>query len=148
MKGKSFYSYSRSLTVAALIVVLATLVWAKGIAPPVRTTAMPNCLQSAVRDAKAAGEEHIPEAVRRQVRQMLKFGKYRATGRRKPASEFLLRAALGDSFPLINGPVDVNNAISLASGYPGSLFDAAITGPELLVRRGNPGEAYVFNASG
>ncbi len=79
---------------------------------------------------------------------MLRFGKYRPSGRGKPASEFLLRAARDDRFPVINAPVDVNNAISLASGFPGSLFDADLTGPGLHLRHGRAGEAYVFNASG
>jgi DNA/RNA-binding domain of Phe-tRNA-synthetase-like protein len=79
---------------------------------------------------------------------MLRYGCYKPAGRGKPASEFLLRAALSDSFPLVNGPVDVNNAISLASGLPGSIFDADLSGTELLLRRGLPGESYVFNPAG
>jgi DNA/RNA-binding domain of Phe-tRNA-synthetase-like protein len=54
---------------------------------------------------------------------------------------------LGGSFPLINEPVDVNNAVSLVSGLPGSLFDAELSGSRLLVRRGHAGESYVFNQS-
>ena len=69
-------------------------------------------------------------------------------GRSKPASEFLLRAAIAGDFPRINGPVDVNNAISLESGFPASIFDADRSGATLLVRRGVPGESYVFNPSG
>jgi DNA/RNA-binding domain of Phe-tRNA-synthetase-like protein len=79
---------------------------------------------------------------------MLRHGTYRPNGRGKPASEFLLHAALRGEFPLVSGPVDVNNAISLASGLPGSIFDADLTGPRLFLRYGFPGEAYVFNASG
>ena len=79
---------------------------------------------------------------------MLRYGKYHPSGRGKPASEFLLRAALQGEFPLVNCPVDVNNAISLASGLPGSIFDSDITGRRLLLRRGLPGEKYVFNRAG
>jgi len=79
---------------------------------------------------------------------MLRYGKYRPSGRGKPASEFLLRAAVQGEFPLVNCPVDVNNAISLDSGLPGSIFDADIAGRRLLLRRGLPGEKYVFNRSG
>ena len=53
-----------------------------------------------------------------------------------------------NAFPLVNGPVDVNNAISLDSGLPGSIFDSDLSGPSLLLRRGLPGEAYVFNPAG
>ena len=59
-----------------------------------------------------------------------------------------MRAALSDAFPLVNGPVDVNNIVSLESGLPGSIFDASLSGRRLLIRRGAPGESYVFNPSG
>ena len=48
----------------------------------------------------------------------------------------------------MNGPVDVNNAVSLQWGYPASIFDAALSGWDLLLRRGMPGERYIFNPSG
>ena len=79
---------------------------------------------------------------------MLRHGAYKPAGRSKPASEYLLSAAQASDFPLVNGPVDVNNAVSLSWGYPGSIFDAARSGWELALRRGRPGESYVFNASG
>jgi len=44
--------------------------------------------------------------------------------------------------------VDANNAVSLAWGYPASVFDLKKTGMELFLRRGRPGESYVFNPSG
>jgi len=128
--------------------VVVGFIWARGIEPPHTTDAAPPFLAELLAAAKATGEGYVPESTRKRVRQLLRYGKYRPSGRGKPASEFLLRAALGDSFPLINGPVDANNAISLESGLPGSLFDAELTGPSLLVRRGYAGESYVFNPSG
>jgi DNA/RNA-binding domain of Phe-tRNA-synthetase-like protein len=89
-----------------------------------------------------------PAGVKTRVRQMLRHGKYRASGRSKPASEFLLNAAVSGSFPAINPPVDVNNAVSLESGLPGSIFDADRSGADLVLRRGRPGERYVFNPTG
>ena len=68
---------------------------------------------------------------------MLRHGAYKPSGRGKPASEFLLHAALRGEFPLVHGPVDANNAISLASGLPGSIFDADLTGPRLFLRHGS-----------
>jgi len=124
------------------------LIWAEGIAPPVPTEEVPPFLAALLDEAERAGRAYVPDEVRASVRQMLRFGKYRASGRGKPASEFLLRAAIDGSFPLVNGPVDVNNAVSLHSGLPGSLFDAALSGRSLLLRRGRPGESYVFNRSG
>lgn len=125
--------------------VVPALIWAEGIRPPEGPLAF---LSEVVAATAAKGEGGIPETVRSRVRDMLRHGRYKPTGRGKPASEFLLRAALEGTFPRVNGPVDVNNAISLASGLPGSIFDADLSGPHLLLRRGTPGEAYVFNPSG
>jgi hypothetical protein len=128
--------------------VLPALIWAEGIAAPRPTEERPAFLAEILTQAAAAGEEFVPAALRKRVRKMLRYGKYHASGRGKPASEFLLRAALDGSFPLVNGPVDVNNAISLASGLPGTIFDADLSGTHLLLRRGRPEESYVFNRSG
>lgn len=124
------------------------LVWAKGIEAP-RPTAQPRpFLVELLARVESAGEAFVPAGRRAAVRQMLRHGNYRPSGRGKPASEFLLRAATGGEFPWVNAPVDVNNAISLESGLPGSIFDAARSGPRLLLRRGEAGERYVFNRSG
>jgi len=128
--------------------VSAALIWAEGIAPPRPTEKPPAFLSAVLGEAERAGAAFVSEETRSRVRNMLRFGKYRPSGRGKPASEFLLRAAVERAFPLINGPVDVNNAISLKSGFPGSLFDGEVTGRSLLLRRGRAGEAYVFNPSG
>jgi len=128
--------------------VLPALIWAEEIAPPRPTAAVPSFLREVIETARDRGEDAIPAELRRRVRRMLRYGKYHPSGRGKPASEFLLRAALSDQFPLVNGPVDVNNAISLASGLPGSIFDPDLSGTHLLIRRGLPGESYVFNNSG
>jgi DNA/RNA-binding domain of Phe-tRNA-synthetase-like protein len=124
------------------------LIWAEGIRPPEAPANAPAFLEPLLNAALALGEEAVPASVRQRVRNILRHGKYKPTGRSKPASEFLLRAALGESFPLVNGPVDVNNAISLQSGFPGSIFDTDLTGKQLLIRRGFPDEEYVFNPSG
>jgi DNA/RNA-binding domain of Phe-tRNA-synthetase-like protein len=79
---------------------------------------------------------------------MLRHGRYKPSGRAKPSSEYLLAAALEDAFPLVNLPVDANNAVSLQWGLPASIFDIAASGAELLLRRGKAGESYVFNPSG
>jgi DNA/RNA-binding domain of Phe-tRNA-synthetase-like protein len=97
---------------------------------------------------RASGEAFLPPERKAAVRGMLRYGAYKPAGRAKPSSEYLLAAALEDDFPLVNPPVDANNAISLEWGYPASIFDAAKTGSELLLRRGVAGEAYVFNPSG
>jgi DNA/RNA-binding domain of Phe-tRNA-synthetase-like protein len=124
------------------------LIWAEGIRPPRMSEGYPPFLATLLDAAVEAGEAYVPLEVRKRVRQMLRFGKYKPSGRSKPASEFLFRAALERSFPLINEPVDVNNAVSLESGFPGSIFDTRCSGRHLLVRRGVPGESFVFNPSG
>jgi DNA/RNA-binding domain of Phe-tRNA-synthetase-like protein len=124
------------------------LIWAEGIRPPEPTEHVPEFLAPLLSEALDVGDEYVPVQVRQRVRKVLRYGKYKPSGRSKPASEFLLRSALGETFPLVNGPVDVNNAISLVSGFPGSIFDADLSGRHLRIRRGRPGETYVFNPSG
>jgi DNA/RNA-binding domain of Phe-tRNA-synthetase-like protein len=88
------------------------------------------------------------DAVRSAIRDMLRHGGYKPTGRGKPASEYLLRAAIEGTLASINVAVDACNAVSLHSGLPISVVDLDRAHPPLRVRIGKPGEAYVFNASG
>ncbi|MEJ2421005.1 MAG: phenylalanine--tRNA ligase beta subunit-related protein [Acidobacteriota bacterium] len=97
--------------------------------------------------ASAASPER--EAVRKEVRDMLRFGRYKPTGRGKPASEYLVREAVQDTFPVINALADINNLVSLETGLPISIIDLDRAGAlEFRLRRGKPGESYVFNPSG
>ncbi|HUT87630.1 MAG TPA: phenylalanine--tRNA ligase beta subunit-related protein [Candidatus Heimdallarchaeota archaeon] len=128
--------------------VLPALIWAEGISSPRPTAEAPSFLIEILEQCKKTGEGFVTADLRARVRDTLRHGRYKPAGRGKPASEFLLRAALSDSFPLVNEPVDINNAISLASGLPGSIFDADLSGTHLLLRRGRPGESYVFNPAG
>jgi len=124
------------------------LVWAEGLpgCPP-REGPAPYLAELLGR-VRVQGESFLSPDRKAAVRSMLRFGSYKPAGRAKPSSEYLLAAALDGSFPFVNGPVDANNAVSLEWGYPASIFDAALTGHELLVRRGIVGESYVFNRSG
>lgn len=92
------------------------------------------------------------DALREAVRNLLRNGRYRPTGRGKPASEYLLRSALdqeGPGFPRINAPVDVCNYISLKYLLPISLWDVDLAGVlHFRFRTGKAGESYVFNAGG
>jgi DNA/RNA-binding domain of Phe-tRNA-synthetase-like protein len=129
------------------------LVWASGLPGCPATASAPAYLAELLGRVRAAGEAFLPPERKAAVRDMLRHGAYKPAGRAKPSSEYLLAAALaGDppvgDFPLVNGPVDANNAVSLEWGYPASVFDAARTGSELLLRRGAAGESYVFNPSG
>jgi DNA/RNA-binding domain of Phe-tRNA-synthetase-like protein len=89
------------------------------------------------------------EAVRAAARDMMRNGTYKPTGRGKPASEYLLRAAADGSFPRINAPVDICNLLSLKYALPISLWDVDLSGAdEFVFRLGQPGERYVFNEGG
>lgn len=127
------------------------LIWAEDIDPPATSETLPVPLAELVRGAAVAaeaGEGFWPADTKARVRQMLRHGKYKPSGRSKPASEFLLKAAVTGRFPAINSAVDANNAISLESGLPGSIFDTALSGERLLLRWGQAGERYVFNPTG
>jgi hypothetical protein len=128
--------------------VRTALIWADNLPGCPKTTSIPPYLSELLQRVQAAGEAFLPAERKASVRGMLRFGKYKPAGRSKPSSEYLLGAALDSEFPLVNGPVDVNNAVSLEWGYPASLFDLGLSGGELLLRRGRAGESYVFNLSG
>lgn len=94
-----------------------------------------------------------PEATRQAIRQLLKKGGFKATGRNKPASEYLAEARRGGAFPRIFDVVDVNNALSLETGWPISVLDrdrcrALSPVGRLEIRFGREGERYVFNPAG
>src|SRR5262245_8906291 len=107
-------------------------------------------------ELSASIEAAVAEARTRQnapvigeVRDMLRHGKYKPTGRGKPASEYLLRAAVENRFPTINNLVDINNLVSLRSLLPISLIDLGRAGRDhFIVRYGRPSESYVFNSAG
>lgn len=83
------------------------------------------------------------------MRQLLKLGGFSPTGRNRPAHELLLRALKErGEFHHINNAVDVNNLLSLEAALPISIFDASKLAGAIEVRVGEPGEGYVFNASG
>jgi len=124
------------------------LIWALGLPGCEKTESALPCLSDLLARVRAAGEEFLAPERKAAVRNMLRFGSYKPAGRSKPSSEYLLAAALEGSFPLVNGPVDINNTVSLEWGYPASIFDLDLSGAALLIRRGAPGESYVFNPSG
>ncbi|MDX1546256.1 MAG: hypothetical protein R3247_04675 [Rhodothermales bacterium] len=99
--------------------------------------------------ARRAPLSEAEEAVRRAARDVLRNGRYKPTGRGKPASEYLLRAAAEGAFPRVNAPVDAANLISLQTVLPVSLWDLDRAGTERFrFRLGRAGEAYVFNRAG
>lgn len=88
------------------------------------------------------------EATRGAVRDLLRAGGYKPTGRGKPASEYLVRAASEGALGTINVAVDVCNAVSLHSGLPISVVDLARARAPFRIAVAPEGASYVFNASG
>ncbi len=88
------------------------------------------------------------EETRQAVRDLLRHGGYKPTGRGKPASEYLLRAAGEQSLASINAAVDACNVVSLHSGLPISLIDLDRAEDPLHIGISAGGTSYIFNASG
>jgi DNA/RNA-binding domain of Phe-tRNA-synthetase-like protein len=128
--------------------VRAALVWGLALEGCPKTLSAPDFLTALLKRVRAAGEGFLSAERKAAVRNMLRFRSYKPSGRSKPSSEYLLGAALEGNFPLVNGPVDINNSVSLEWGYPASIFDIELCGLELLLRRGAAGESYIFNPSG
>jgi DNA/RNA-binding domain of Phe-tRNA-synthetase-like protein len=88
------------------------------------------------------------DTVRETVRQLLRHGGFRPTGRSKPASEYLIKAVASGQLASINLAVDACNVASLHSGLPISVVDLDRAREPFQVRIAAPGSSYVFNASG
>ena len=96
----------------------------------------------------AAAPLQRDEATRTAVRDLLRHGGYKPTGRGKPASEYLVRAATEGALGSINAAVDACNAVSLHSGFPISVVDLDRAHGPFRIAIAPAGASYVFNASG
>jgi DNA/RNA-binding domain of Phe-tRNA-synthetase-like protein len=88
------------------------------------------------------------DALRAAIRDLLRHGGYKPTGRGKPASEYLIRAATDGSLGSINVAVDACNVTSLHSGLPISVVDLDRAQPPFRIGIAPAGASYVFNAAG
>jgi len=88
------------------------------------------------------------DEVKKHVRDLLRHGGYKPTGRGKPSSEYLLGVAAEGPLPAINLAVDACNAVSLHSGLPISVVDLGKAREPLSIAVAPQGASYVFNASG
>jgi DNA/RNA-binding domain of Phe-tRNA-synthetase-like protein len=91
---------------------------------------------------------HSDDAIREAVRQLLRQGGFKPTGRSKPASEYLIKATAESRLTAINVAVDVCNVVSLHSGLPISVVDLDRARGPFRVGIAEAGASYVFNASG
>jgi DNA/RNA-binding domain of Phe-tRNA-synthetase-like protein len=88
------------------------------------------------------------ETVRQQVRDLLRHGGYKPTGRGKPASEYLVGAVEKGALGPINAAVDACNVVSLHSALPISVVDLDRAKEPFSIALAPEGATYVFNASG
>jgi DNA/RNA-binding domain of Phe-tRNA-synthetase-like protein len=102
----------------------------------------------ALLDLNAPAPLHSDDSIRETVRQLLRHGGFKPTGRSKPASEYLLKAVGEGRLTSINVAVDVCNIVSLHSGLPISVIDLDRAREPFRVGIAPPGTNYVFNASG
>jgi DNA/RNA-binding domain of Phe-tRNA-synthetase-like protein len=91
---------------------------------------------------------HSDDAVREAVRNLLRHGGFKPTGRSKPASEYLIRAVGEGKLASINVAVDACNVVSLHSGLPISVVDLDKAREPFRVGVAPQESSYVFNASG
>jgi DNA/RNA-binding domain of Phe-tRNA-synthetase-like protein len=102
----------------------------------------------ALLDLEATAPLHSDDAVREVVRDLLRHGGFKPTGRSKPASEYLIKAVKDRLLAPINLAVDACNAVSLHSGLPISVVDLDRCRLPLRVGIAAAGASYVFNATG
>jgi DNA/RNA-binding domain of Phe-tRNA-synthetase-like protein len=114
---------------------------------PLESAPTPTLVQGFLR-GDAVAPLGTDEHVRRAVRDLLRHGGYKPTGRGKPASEYLLGALADGAFPSINPAVDACNAVSLHSGLPISVVDLDRARAPFSIAIQPTGTTYVFNASG
>lgn len=88
------------------------------------------------------------DTVRASVRRLLRHGGFKAAGRNKPASEYLLKASAGGFLEPINVAVDLINAVSLHSGLPISVLAVEKLRSPLTVDIAPPESGFVFNNAG
>ena len=127
---------------------LLGVIHATGLDPLARVDALETRLEQ-VLERRSEGLDAEEDGRRARVRDVFRNGSYKPTGRAKPASEYLIRAAESGTFPRINTLVDACNAASLAWLVPISILDVDRAGTRhFSVRLGREGESYVFNSAG
>ncbi len=114
---------------------------------PLGSHPSPSWLQDLLR-ADAETPIKRSESIRGKTRDLLRHGGFKPTGRGKPASEYLVKAAEQEKLGTINLAVDANNAVSLHSGFPISVLDLDKAIAPIHTAIADAGSSYVFNLSG
>lgn len=102
------------------------------------------------REALANADQPESESLRESVRAMLRHHGYKASGRSKPAQEYLMRCLREDGrLPTIYPAVDVLNATSASMGIPISMLKwSEFPTQTVWIRLGKIEDSYVFNSVG
>ena len=88
------------------------------------------------------------DSIRKAVRDLLRHGGFKPTGRSKPAAEYLIKAVTQGSLAPINAAVDICNVVSLHSGLPISVVDLDRAREPFRIGIAPVDTSYVFNATG
>ena len=93
-------------------------------ADSVQVAPSPSALREHMQHVVQQAAEHgVESSVRAAIRDLLRRGGYKPSGRNKPSSEFLLRSANQGTWPEVNVVVDINNMASVQTGWPCSVVD-------------------------
>ena len=109
-------------------------------------TSSPDLIDLLSLDAKAPLQRS--DEIRAAVRDLLRHGGFKPTGRSKPASEYLIKAAEQRELSPINVAVDACNVVSLHSGLPISVVDLDLAHEPFRVGIAPPKSSFMFNPSG
>lgn len=88
------------------------------------------------------------DTTRAAIRNVLRVGGFKPTGRSKPASEYLEKAFQDGILNPINLAVDICNSVSLHTGLPISVIDADLAQAPYQIKIVTDKISYVFNTSG
>lgn len=127
---------------------LLELGWVEAAFPAPLEAVTPSSMVSALMQPGCSAPMSTDDELRRHVRDLLRHGGYKPTGRGKPSSEYLHGVWQSGALPVINVAVDIGNVVSLHSGLPISVVDLDKTREPLSVGIAAEGTSYIFNASG
>ena len=88
------------------------------------------------------------EDVKTLVRNLLRHGGFKPSGRSKPASEYLISAVEKERLGSINAAVDCCNVASLHSGLPISVVDIGRSKGPWRIGIAEPESSYIFTPTG
>ena len=117
--------------------------------PPLGAMPSPDWLQDLIAaDSVALGFSQPGDVHKAVVRDLLRHGGFKPSGRSKPCWEYMRGMTERGRFPRINPAVDATNLAALHGALPVSTVDADRLNGGLRIGLAEAGARYVFNASG